>query len=129
MKFIPVAISRKVAEQGLLAQKHSPTILFGAGVVSMMGSTVLACRATLKLDEVLTAIEEDKKQAVTVKNKVAAGEIPEGVTYTDSEFKRDNTIILARGVGNVIKLYAPVDRPRRSGHRLFDQVAQAPSGT
>ena len=107
MKLIPDAMRRKVAEQALLAEKHSPTILFGAGVVSMVGSTVLACRATLKLDEVLSVVEEDKAKAIRVKNQVAAGEVPEGVTYTDNEFKRDNTIILARGVGNVAKLYAP----------------------
>jgi hypothetical protein len=107
MKLIPNAIGRKVAERALLAEKHSPTILFGAGVVSMVGSTVLACRATLKLDEVLAEVEEDKSKAIRAKNKVAAGEVPEGVTYTEQEFKRDNTIILARGMGNVIKLYAP----------------------
>jgi hypothetical protein len=53
MKFVPDAIRRKVADQALLGRKHSPTILLGAGVVSMVGSTVLACRATLKLEEVL----------------------------------------------------------------------------
>lgn len=107
MRFIPAAISRKVAEQAFLAEKHSPTILFGAGVASMVGSTVLACRATLKLDDVLASIEEDKAKAIRVKNQVAAGDVPEGVTYTESEFKRDNTIILVRGVGEVVKLYAP----------------------
>ena len=107
MKLIPGAISRKVAERALLAEKHSPTILFGVGVVSMVGSTVLACRATLKLDDVLRAVEEDKAKAVRVKNQVAAGEVPEGVTYSESEFKRDNAIILTRGVGSVVKLYAP----------------------
>jgi Family of unknown function (DUF6353) len=107
MRFIPPAISRKVAERALLAEKHSPTILLGAGVVSMLGSTVLACRATLKLDDVLTAIEEDKQKAVTVKNQVATGDVPEGVTYTDSEFKRDNAIIIVRGVGSIVKLYGP----------------------
>ena len=107
MKFIPDAISRKVAERALLAEKHSPTILLGVGVVSMVGSTVLACRATLKLDDVLQEIEADKQKSVSVKNQVAAGDVPEGVTYTEQEFKRDNTIILARGVGKIIKLYAP----------------------
>jgi hypothetical protein len=107
MKFIPDTLSRKIAEQAFSAQKHSPTILFGTGVIGMVGSTVLACRATLKLDEVLSAVEEDKQKAIRAKEKVAAGEVPEGVTYSDSEFKRDNAIILTRGVGSVIKLYAP----------------------
>jgi|SRR3954447_4417005 hypothetical protein len=107
MKFIPPAISRKVAEQGLLARKNSPTILLGVGVASMVGSTVLACRATLKLDDVLSEINADKQKAVMAKEKVAAGEVPAGTTYSDQEFKRDNTIILTRGAISIVKLYAP----------------------
>src|SRR3954468_22805206 len=107
MQFIPPAISRKVAEQGLLARKNSPTILLGVGVASMVGSTVLACRATLKLDDVLSEINADKQKAVMAKEKVAAGEVPAGTTYSDQEFKRDNTIILTRGAISIVKLYAP----------------------
>jgi Family of unknown function (DUF6353) len=107
MRFVPTAISRKVAEQGLLARKNSPTILFGAGVVSMVGSTVLACRATLKLDDVLSEVEADKAKAVKAKSMVENGDVPDGTTYSDKEFKRDNSIILVRGVGKIVKLYAP----------------------
>jgi hypothetical protein len=107
MKFIPHAVSRKIAETGLLARKNSPTILLGAGVVSMVGSTVLACRATLKLEEVLDEIDKDKKLAHSVKAKVDAGEARTGVTYTDEEVKQDTTIILIRGAVKIVKLYAP----------------------
>lgn len=105
MKFLPDTIARKVAEQGLLAQKNSPTILFGAGVVGMIGSTILACRATLKLDEVLTEIERNQYHAKYAKSEVESGNIDK--TYSDKEFKRDLTIITVRGAGNVAKLYAP----------------------
>lgn len=107
MKFIPHAVSRKIAETGLLARKNSPTILLGAGVVSMVGSTVLACRATLKLEEVLDEIDKDKKLAHSVKAQVDAGEVRTGVTYTDEEVKQDTTIILVRGAFKIVKLYAP----------------------
>ena len=46
MKFIPIAVSRKIAQQGLLASENAPKVLFVGGVVGMVGSTVLACRAT-----------------------------------------------------------------------------------
>jgi hypothetical protein len=59
MKVIPDSIARKVAAQGFLAQKNSPRILFVGGVVGMVGSTVLACRATLKLEEVLERHREE----------------------------------------------------------------------
>src|SRR4051794_4652054 len=107
MKFVPTAISRKVAEQVMLSQKHSPTILLGVGVVSMVGSTVLACRATLKLEDVLSRVESDKARSQEAKAKVESGDVPEGTTYTDREMKRDHAIIITRGVGNVAKLYAP----------------------
>jgi hypothetical protein len=39
-------VTSKVARQILLGKKHSPTILFVAGSVGVVTSTVLACRAT-----------------------------------------------------------------------------------
>ena len=107
MNFVPHAISRKVAESAMLARKNSPTILFGVGVVSMVGSTVLACRATLQLEEVLSSVEKDKNLAHSVKEKVDNGEIRTEATYTDEEYKRDTTVILIRGAVKVTKLYAP----------------------
>jgi hypothetical protein len=107
MKFVPHAVSRKIAKQALLARKNSPEILFGAGVVSMVGSTVLACRATLKLEEVLEKIEKDKSLAHRVKSAVDKGEVREDVTYTDEEVKRDTAVILVRGGFQIVKLYTP----------------------
>ncbi len=107
MNLIPTAISRKVASQALIARKNSPTLLFGAGVVSMVGSTVLACRATLKLEETLDKIEASKHQADMVKELVDSGEVPADTTYTDKEYKSDLVTIGVRGVGAIVKLYGP----------------------
>lgn len=107
MKFIPDAIGRKFSEQGLLASQNSPQILFGAGVVGMVGSTVLACRATLKLDEVLSSIEADKSKAKWAKDRVESGTMSADVDYPEEEYRKDLTIISIRGVGSVMKLYAP----------------------
>jgi hypothetical protein len=106
MKFVPNAIARKVAESQLLASEHSPTILFGAGVVGMIGSTVLACRATLKLESVLDEIEHTKRMAHRAKADVDSGEA-EGVTYPDQEYRRDLALVSIQGVGKIAKLYAP----------------------
>jgi Family of unknown function (DUF6353) len=107
MKFIPDALGRKIGEQGLLASEKAPKMLFVGGVVGMVGSTVLACRATLKLDAVLTDIENNKQTAEEAKELVDAGRVPEDTTYTDSEYRRDLAIISVRGVGSIAKLYAP----------------------
>jgi len=104
---LPDMIGRKIGESGLLASEKAPKLLFVGGVVGMVGSTVLACRATLKLEEVLEIVEADKAKAEDVKNMVEAGNVPEGTTYTDKEYKKDLTIITVRGAAEVAKLYAP----------------------
>ena len=109
MKFVPDAIGRKLGEQGLLASEKAPQILFVGGVIGMVGTTVLACRATLKLEGVLDEIESNKHQAEEVKRLVdeAGGSTESGQTYTDKEFKRDVYVISVRGVGKIARLYAP----------------------
>jgi hypothetical protein len=100
MKFVPDAIRRKVADQALLGRKHSPTILLGAGVVSMVGSTVLACRATLKLEEVLERAQRDLKASDGVRDLH-----PD--QYSEQDQRKDTAIIYVRGVVSVARLYAP----------------------
>lgn len=100
MKFVPDSIGRSVAGLVLQGQKHSPALLFGAGVVSMVGSTVLACRATLKLNEVLDQAEHDLSAANEVRD-----EYPE--KYSENDKKKDVALIYARGFSGVIKLYGP----------------------
>src|SRR3954471_7513116 len=107
MKVIPDSIARKVAAQSFLAQKNSPRILFVGGVVGMVGSTVLACRATLKLEEVLSDIEAEKKRAHLIKHHVDSPEYKGDATYPDEEIAQDITTITLRGVGSIARLYAP----------------------
>lgn len=126
MSLVPHAIRRTVAGQATLAKKNAPTLLFGAGVVSMVGSTVLACNATLKVESVLKEIDQNMEKAHQAKIKVEAkdkamahnatasvddqvdlGDVPAHVTYTDREMKQDIVIIYVRGAAKIIKLYAP----------------------
>jgi hypothetical protein len=109
MKFVPDAIGRKLGEQGLLASEKAPKVLFIGGVVGMVGSTVLACHATLKLEGVLDEIEADKKQAKQVYELVeeAGGTTKSGQTYTHSEYRKDVTTITIRGAAHIARLYAP----------------------
>ena len=46
-------VTRKMYRIGFKVQKHSPEILMGAGIVGAVTSAVMACKATLKLDDVL----------------------------------------------------------------------------
>jgi hypothetical protein len=107
MNLIPTAISRKISEQGLLASEHAPKVLFVGGVVGMVGSTVLACRATLKVEGILDRVDAGKEQAEEVFAVVNDPEYIGESTYSLKEYKKDLHIIRARGLGQVVKLYAP----------------------
>ncbi len=67
-KFVPTAVSKRVGRQILRGQKHSPTILFGVGVVGIIATTVTACRATLKLEEVLETTNEGLETARSLRD-------------------------------------------------------------
>lgn len=97
MKYIPNAISKAVAHQVLLGRKNSPTILFGAGVIGAIGSTVLACRATLQIESILHETQTD----LSIVRDVVHPE------YSESDRRKDITIIYARSVGKLGRLYAP----------------------
>lgn len=52
-------LSRTTGRAGLRFKKQRPHILFGIGLVGSIASTVLACRATLKLNDTMAEIESD----------------------------------------------------------------------
>jgi hypothetical protein len=97
MKFIPTALSNRAAHHMLKLEKGSPKILFGVGVVSMVGSTVLACRATLKLEEVL----EQTNNNLDIANSLQHRE------YSEEDRQKDKTIIYSRAAVDIAKLYGP----------------------
>lgn len=68
MKFVPVSVTRKASMATLLAKKNSPQVLFAAGVVGFGATVVLACRATLKVSDVL---DETNKELVDIEATVA----------------------------------------------------------
>lgn len=99
LSLIKTAVTSKVGRQILVSKSHSPAILFGAGVVGVVATTVLACRATLKLEEVLEEAEKEKS--------VADGLLQSHPNYTAKDYSHDVRILKIRAAGEVCKLYAP----------------------
>lgn len=99
MKFaaIKTVVTSKVGRQLLMTKKHSPTIMFVGGIVGVVGTTVLASRATLKLDDVLSEAEEDRQLANSIEHK----------NYSERDRDQDLTKIKFRTAGQVIRLYSP----------------------
>lgn len=100
LKTVATAVTNKLGRPILVTQKHSPTILFGVGVVGVVATVVLASRATLKLDEVLEKTQDDLERANFAHENVTAG-------YSDQDYQRDTLVIYAKATGKIIKLYGP----------------------
>lgn len=95
---LPDAVLGAVSKAAFKTKANSPTILFGLGILGVVSSTVLACRATLKIDDVL---EEGQRQLQRIKD----AENVEG--YEDEHQKRDITIVYVQTAVKVARLYAP----------------------
>ena len=83
-------------------QKHSPEILLVTGVVGVIASAVVACRATTKLSAIL---EETRENVEAIHDAKESGRFED--RYTEEDMKKDITIVYAKSVVSVAKLYAP----------------------
>lgn len=92
--------SRLLGNASLQIRKHSPEILMVAGVVGTVASTILACKATLKVNEVL----EEKKNTIDAIHTCLENET---IEYTEEDSKKDLTILYAQTGIKLVKLYAP----------------------
>lgn len=86
-----------MARNALLVQKGSPGLLLGAGIVGMVGSTVLACRATLKMDALVSETKEKLDIARTLEHS----------EYTETDRRRDISLIYFQSGVKTIRLYGP----------------------
>lgn len=95
-------LTRTFNKLGWKIKKHSPEILLVTGVVGVVGSAVMACKATTKASAV---IENAKKKIETIH---AVAEDPEfAKEYTLEDKKKDLTIAYTQTALDFIKLYGP----------------------
>lgn len=97
MKLVPEVIGKQIARNSLHLQKASPQLLMGVGIAGMVGSTVLACRATLKVDQVLDEAKTKLDQARTLEHP----------NYSEKDRSRDISLIYFQNSVQIIKLYLP----------------------
>ena len=83
-------------------RKYSPEILAGVGVVGVIASTVMACKATTKLNDILAESKEQLEQIKTVAVDPAYAD-----KYTEDDAKKDTTITYVQTGVKVAKLYTP----------------------
>lgn len=83
-------------------KQHSPEILVAVGIVGTVVSTVLACKATTKVSEIL---DTTKKDIDSVHKATDNKELAEA--YTKDDAKKDLAIIYAQTGVKLVKLYGP----------------------
>lgn len=97
-------VTRTFHKVGFKVKKYSPEILVAAGIVGGVTSAVMACKATLKVDEVL---EDHNSKLERIHEAAENGVTQAGKEYTVEDSKKDTTIVYAQtGVG-FAKLYGP----------------------
>lgn len=93
-------ITKTINNMGLQVKKYSPEILMVAGIVGTVTSAVLACKATLKVNNIL----EEKKETVENIHKCLEDK---DIDYTEEDSKKDLTILYSQTGVKLVKLYAP----------------------
>lgn len=89
---------------GLKLKKHSPEILIVAGVTGAVVGAVMACKATLKVNEVL---EQPKEDIEKIHTAVEKGVTNAGEEYTVEDSKKDLAIVYTKTGLKFVKLYGP----------------------
>ena len=103
VKEIINSVSYNAHRIGFKIKKASPEIMVVAGVVGVVTSTVMACKATTKVNDIL---EETRKQVDDVHN-VLDSDVISADEYTNDDAKKDLAIIYTQTGVKLIKLYAP----------------------
>lgn len=85
--------------------KHAPEILLGAGLASMVGGAILACKETMNAEEILDHTKERLDKIHEVEELQEKGELAE--PYTQQAKAQDLVNVYARTAGQFVKLYAP----------------------
>ena len=78
---LPVTLPKNIGLTLLKAQKHSPNLLFGAGIIGVVGTAVLASRATLKLSDTLEKSSEMMEKVRTLDTE----------SYSEDDRKKDKS--------------------------------------
>lgn len=106
MKMLQISdsMSRSFNRLGLQVKIHSPEILVMIGIAGAFTSAVMACRATLKVNNIVSEAKEQIDSVHAVMEGDAAQENPK---YSEKDAKKAVAIIYAKTGLEFVKLYGP----------------------
>lgn len=97
-------VSTAMNKAAFEVKKYSPEIFVVAGVVGVVVSAAMACKATLKVEEV---INDTKEKMDRVHESTEHGATPAGMDYSEKDAQKDTVIIYAQTGAKLVKLYGP----------------------
>jgi hypothetical protein len=97
-------VSGAFGKVGFKLQKHSPEILMVVGVVGAVASAVVACKATLKVEEI---VDDTKEKMDKIHESEEKGCTAMGMDYSKEDARKDTTIVYVQTGIKLAKLYAP----------------------
>ena len=98
------SLNRTIGRAGLKIKKYSPELLVGAGIVGVVASTVMACKATLKVNEI---VDDTKENIEKIHTATEVGYTEAGKEYTEEDSKKDMTIVYVQTGVKLAKNYGP----------------------
>lgn len=98
------SVTRTFHKVGFKFKKHSPEILVAAGIVGGVTSAVMACKATLKVDEV---VDDHHAKIDRIHEATETGVTKAGKEYSVEDSKKDTAIVYAQTGMAFAKLYGP----------------------
>lgn len=103
MKFVPKKLTRTIGKQILKTKKNSPHIFFALGLAGVGAGTVMACRATLKVQPILDQHKYDLDTVRAMKNDPARTDSD----YAEKGYPRDLGYVYGKTGVALVKLYGP----------------------
>ena len=102
-------VTRTASKYGYKLKKASPTLMIVGAAIGGVTATVLACKATIKAQDILAEHNAAVESIHTAKEQIANGEIQlsEGETYTEKDYKNDITTTYVQTGLKLAKVYAP----------------------
>ena len=107
---LTATLSRTVNKVGLHLKKRSPEILIVAGVVGTVASAVMACKATLKVEEIMAESNETIEKVHDARNlegQPSAKDPDKIIEYSADDERSDLTKVYIQTGLKLAKLYAP----------------------
>lgn len=94
-------MNKYIEKVGTKVKKHAPEIFISVGVTGVVTGTVMACKATTKINDILDNRNEELE-------KIEEGlETLDSEEYTEEDAKKDRQIVNAKTGVALFKLYAP----------------------